>query len=138
MTATRLFPLLPALVLLAACGQAPEPQAPAIAPTDLAAVHTPPPDYPLEAQCNGNGGTSSLRVTISADGAPSEVVLAQSSGNDALDKAALDAVKKWEFKAATRNGQAVPNTISVPVNFPPPQVKPDACFSLEAQLKQGG
>ncbi|MFT4198523.1 MAG: energy transducer TonB [Pseudoxanthomonas sp.] len=130
---------LAAALLLAACGQQPPADtAPAVPPTQLTAVHTPPPQYPIEAQCHGNGGTTTLRVTISADGAPSSVELAQSSGNDALDKAASEAVGKWEFKAATRGGQPVATTINVPVTFPPPQVKPDICFSLDSQQKPGG
>jgi len=47
-------------------------------------------------------------------------------------------VEGWQFKAATRAGQAVPTTIQVPVSFTPPQPKPDECFAVEERLRRGG
>lgn len=122
--------LVPALlVALVACGKTEAPAAPAIAPTELAAIDTPPPAYPPEAECNSEGGTTVLRVTIEKDGVPSQVAQAQGSGNAALDKAALEAVRTWTFRAATRNGQPVTHTITVPVTFPPVLEKPTRCFA---------
>ena len=122
--------LVPALlVVLAACGKTEAPAAPAIAPTELAAIDTPPPAYPPEAECNSEGGTTVLRVTIEKDGVPSQVAQAQGSGHAALDKAALEAVRTWTFRAATRNGQPVTHTITVPVTFPPVLEKPTRCFA---------
>lgn len=122
--------LVPALlVALVACGKTEAPAAPAIAPTELAAIDTPPPAYPPEAECESEGGTTVLRVTIEKDGVPSQVAQAQGSGNAALDKAALEAVRTWTFRAATRNGQPVTHTITVPVTFPPVLEKPTRCFS---------
>ena len=117
------------LVALVACGKTEAPAAPVIAPTELAAIDTPPPAYPPEAECNSEGGTTVLRVTIEKDGVPSQVAQAQGSGNDALDKAALEAVRTWTFRAATRNGQPVTHTITVPVTFPPVLEKPTRCFA---------
>lgn len=114
---------------LVACGKTEAPAAPAIAPTELAAIDTPPPAYPPEAECNSEGGTTVLRVTIEKDGVPSQVAQAQGSGNAALDKAALEAVRTWTFRAATRNGQPVTHTITVPVTFPPVLEKPTRCFA---------
>ena len=89
---TRL-PLMATLILalsLAACAKKQEEAAmPAIPPTELAAIDTPPPAYPAEAECDGEGGTTVLRVTIDKDGVPAQVAQAQSSGHAALDKAAL-------------------------------------------------
>ncbi len=123
------------LLLLAACNQTPagnEQAAPAApAATELTAVQTPPPQYPLEAACNGQGGTTTLKVTVGTEGTPTDVTVAHGSGNDALDQAAMTAVKTWKFKPATRGGQPFAQTINVPVNFPAPQVRPDACFSLD-------
>lgn len=122
--------LVPALlVALVACGKTEAPAAPAIAPTELAAIDTPPPAYPPEAECDSDGGTTVLRVTIEKDGVPSQVAQAQGSGNAALDKAALEAVRTWTFRAATRNGQPVTHTITVPVTFPPVLEKPTRCFA---------
>jgi protein TonB len=122
-----LLPVL--LVALVACGKTEAPAAPVVPPTELAAIDTPPPAYPPEAECNSEGGTTVLRVTIEKDGVPSQVAQAQGSGNDALDKAALEAVRTWTFRAATRNGQPVTHTITVPVTFPPVLEKPTRCFA---------
>ena len=65
--ATRL-PLTAALILalsLAACAKKQEEAAiPAISPTELAAIDTPPPAYPAEAECDSEGGTTVLRVIL--------------------------------------------------------------------------
>ena len=129
------IPVPPVLVLagalaLSACAKKQEDAgAPLIAPTELAAIDTPPPAYPAEAECNSDGGTTVLRVTIEQDGVPARVTQVQGSGNAALDKAALDAVQTWKFRAATRNGQPVTHTINVPVTFPPVLEKPTRCFA---------
>jgi len=121
------------LALLAAgCSQQPGSEAPAApAPTELTAVSTPPPQYPLDAACNGSGGTSTLKVTVGVAGTPTDVSVFHGSGMPSLDEAAVAAVKAWKFKPATRAGQPFAQTINVPVNFPAPQVRPDACFSLD-------
>lgn len=125
--------LLAAVLALSACAKKQEESAAAlIAPTELAAVDTPPPAYPAEAECSSDGGTAVLRVTIEQDGVPARVAQVQSSGNAALDKAALDAVQTWKFRAATRNGKPITHTINVPVTFPPVLEKPTRCFAQGA------
>lgn len=123
---------------LAGCGPSEPPAPPPPPPTEVAAVKTPPPQYPLELACIGVGGTSTFKVTIGADGKPSEVALLTGAGNPQLDELARTAVQGWQFKAATRNGAAVPATIQVPVSFNPPQPKPDQCFAIEERLRRGG
>jgi len=131
--------LWPALGLLAlsGCGKQ-EPSAPVVAPTELAAIHTPPPVYPVELACAGAGGTTVLKVTVGSEGTPTEVQLVTSSGQPALDESAQQAVHGWKFRPATRNGQPVPLTIQVPVAFNPPQPKPDECFAIEERARRGG
>ncbi|TBV73435.1 energy transducer TonB [Pseudoxanthomonas winnipegensis] len=131
----RLLALSYFAVLAAACGEQAAPEAAAPAATELTALQTPPPQYPLEAACSGHGGVSTLKVTVGTAGTPTEVVVAKGSGNAALDDAAVAAVKQWTFKPATRGGQPVAQTLNVPVNFPAPQVRPDACFSLDEKAK---
>ena len=134
----RRIPVAPMLLLagvfaLSACAKKQgESTAPLIAPTELAAIDTPPPAYPAEAECNSDGGTTVLRVTIEKDGVPARVAQVQSSGSAALDKAALEAVQTWKFRAATRNGTPVSHTINVPVTFPPVLEKPTRCFARGA------
>jgi len=127
-----------ALTALAGCNKRAEPTAPVAAPTDVAAVKTPPPQYPIELACQGIGGTSTFKVVIAANGKPSQVAQVTSSGNAQLDAQAKTAVEGWEFKAATRAGQTVSTTIQVPVSFNPPQPKPDECFAVEERLRRGG
>ncbi|WP_256775583.1 MULTISPECIES: energy transducer TonB [unclassified Stenotrophomonas] len=127
-----------ALVSLAGCNKPATPAAPVAAPTDVAAVKTPPPQYPIELACQGIGGTSTFKVVIAANGKPSQVAQVTGSGNAQLDELARKAVEGWEFKAATRNGQTVSTTIQVPVSFNPPQPKPDECFAVEERLRRGG
>lgn len=133
--ALRLWlPLSASAALLAGCGgEAPETAPPVKRPTEVAAIQTPPPDYPIELGCAGIGGTTTLTVTVGIEGKPTQVVLTQSSGNAALDESAQQRVKTWQFKPATHNGQPTPATIQVPVNFKPPQVRPDECFKLDEQ-----
>ncbi len=123
---------------LAACGKPAEPAAPAVAPTEVAAVKTPPPTYPIELACQGIGGTSTYKIVIGVDGKPGQLQLVNGSGNAQLDELARKAVESWQFKPATRAGAAVPATIQVPVSFNPPQPKPDDCFAVEERLRRGG
>ncbi len=124
--------------VLSGCSPSGGNTAPAIAPTQVAALQTPPPAYPIELACTGVGGKSVLNVVIGPEGAPTEVKLATSSGNTQLDESAQQRVREWKFKPATRNGQAVPASIQVPVSFNPPQPKPDECFAIEERMRRGG
>ncbi len=127
------FTMLAGILVLSACAkQQEESAAPLVAPTELAAIDTPPPVYPADAECDGAGGTTVLRVTVEKDGVPARVAQVQGSGNASLDKAALDAVQTWKFRAATRNGKPVSHTINVPVTFPPVLEKPTRCFAQGA------
>lgn len=121
--------------LLSACGaDSPEPAA-FIPSTQVAAVDTPMPHYPAELGCAGVGGVVMLDLTVGTDGKPAKVRLLGSSGQPALDKAALEGVKSWQFEPATRGGKPVVQGIRVPVNFKPPQVRPSDCFTLDEQRK---
>ncbi|HBN53233.1 MAG TPA: energy transducer TonB [Stenotrophomonas sp.] len=137
MKAHLLLGSLATVAALAACSPS-GPAAPAIAPTEVAAVQTPPPDYPVELACGGVGGQSVLKVVVGPQGTPSDVALLTSSGNSQLDESAIRRVREWKFKAATRNGQPVPTTIQVPVSFNPPEPKPDSCFAIEERMRRGG
>lgn len=120
-------------VLLSACGADSPQSAPVIPSTQVAAVNTPMPHYPAELGCAGIGGMVMLSMAVDVDGKPANVQLVASSGQDALDKSALEGVKSWQFEPATRGGKPVVQSIQVPVNFKPPQVRPSDCFSLDEQ-----
>jgi protein TonB len=96
--------------------------APVAAPaasTDAIAQNTPAPRYPQEPLRRGIGGTVKVRVSVAVDGSVERQELAEGSGNRDLDRAALDAVRRWHFKPATRNGKAVSSEVIVPIVFNP-------------------
>jgi protein TonB len=80
---------------------------------------TPAPRYPQEALRMGAGGTVRISVTVAADGSVERQALTQSSGNRHLDRAALEAVRRWRFQPAIRGGQPVTAEVSVPIVFNP-------------------
>lgn len=81
----------------------------------------PPPRYPPAALRRGDSGTVVVRVEVDASGAPAGVALLKRSGSRDLDRAAMEAVRRWRFRPAQRNGQAVPGSIEIPFDFKPGQ-----------------
>lgn len=76
-----------------------------------------PPDYPMVARERGITGTALIRALVGTDGETKEVRLHRSSGNEALDGAALAAVRRWSFEPSTREGQRIESWIEVPIRF---------------------
>jgi protein TonB len=76
-----------------------------------------PPEYPREALTNGVTGTVVLLVTVNADGDPVDVKVEKSSHDRSLDRAAVEAAKKWRFNPKTENGKRVEGVVRVPVDF---------------------
>jgi protein TonB len=65
------------------------------------------PNYPLDAFQARVEGTVDVMVTIGADATVKEAHLYQSSGNDSLDRAAVEAVRRYVFRPARRDGEIV-------------------------------
>lgn len=80
-------------------------------------LHNPAPPYPPLAKRMGQEGEVRLKVRVSASGAAAEVRLAQSSGHELLDEAALGTVVRWRFIPASLGGRAVEAWVLVPVRF---------------------
>lgn len=97
----------------------PEPAVPAFSPATPLADQNPAPSYPPEALRVGEGGTVVLSVEVGADGRPGNIEFARRSGSRELDRAAREAVAKWRFEPAMRDGEAVASTVEVPVEFSP-------------------
>jgi periplasmic protein TonB len=76
-----------------------------------------PPRYPLIARRNGIEGTVRLKVLVTRDGRAAQLELDRSSGSSALDNAALEAVKNWQFVPARRGQEPVESWVLVPVVF---------------------
>lgn len=69
-------------------------EAPAVPPSVVAARA---PEYPYSAQRKGVEGTVVVRFLLNKDGGVDDVDVAESSGNDALDRAALEAAEGFSF-----------------------------------------
>jgi periplasmic protein TonB len=79
---------------------------------------SPPPAYPERARLENQQGTVMLRVLVGADGSVERIEIAQSSGFDALDRAATDVVRtRWRFVPAKRAGATVASWVIVPIRF---------------------
>jgi periplasmic protein TonB len=76
-----------------------------------------PPVYPEIARRRGQQGRVVLQVSVSAEGMPVAVTVAESSGYASLDAAALTAVQRWRFAPATRGGAPVPAVAEQTVRF---------------------
>lgn len=86
--------------------------------TRLEYASAPAPVYPREAMLDGIEGTVLLKVLVDVDGKPLSVEIERSSGNRRLDDAARRQVlRKWMFRPAIRDGQAIQVFGLVPVHF---------------------
>jgi len=83
----------------------------------VALRHMKPPVYPPRCLRSGAEGVAKIRVLVGEDGSPQEITLAKSSGDSALDEAALTAVREWIFVPAMRNGLPVRSWAIVPIEF---------------------
>ncbi|AOD15399.1 energy transducer TonB [Xanthomonas fragariae] len=81
----------------------------------------PPPRYPSAALSRGDAGDVVVRVDVDAAGNPGGVTLVQRSGSRDLDRAAMEAVRRWRFHPAQRDGQPVAGSLDIPFEFKPAQ-----------------
>lgn len=74
------------------------------------------PSYPMESRRAKEEGTVALSLLLGTDGRVAEISVASSSGFARLDKAALEAVRKWRWAPIMRNGEAVQvrGTVKIP------------------------
>lgn len=75
------------------------------------------PLYPPRCRRLGIEGTVRVRVLVGERGRPLEVLVGKSSGDASLDEAALDAVRRWRFEPARRDGTPIRAWASVPIEF---------------------
>ena len=78
------------------------------------------PSYPPEALRNGERGTVVVRISVGADGVPVDVGIERSSRSRELDRAALDAARRWRVRPAASGGQGSQGDVLVPFEFAPP------------------
>jgi len=80
-------------------------------------LSNPHPPYPAESRGAGEEGSVQLTVQVDARGRALSVTVERSSGFARLDRAAIEAVRRWRFRPATRAGMPVAASVTVPVRF---------------------
>jgi bla regulator protein BlaR1 len=80
-------------------------------------IYKPEPPYTQEAKDAKLQGTVRLRITIAADGTVSDAKLISPPLGKGLDENALETVKTWKFKPATKKGKPVEYKVDVEVTF---------------------
>lgn len=80
-------------------------------------IDSPGPRYPARALRRGQSGEVLLRIHVDARGMPAQVEVISSSGSSDLDRAARDAVRRWRFRPAMRNGAPAAGVVNVPIMF---------------------
>ena len=88
-----------------------------VAPTALGYGSKTTVKYPIEALRRREHGTVILRVLVGTDGIAQAIEIEKSSGSRALDTAARDAVRRWTFRAGTRDGIRAALWARVPIKF---------------------
>jgi len=75
------------------------------------------PRYPTQAQRARIEGFVVLSFTVNAEGGTSKIKVIEAQPRHVFDRAAIDAVDRWKFKPATRNGEPVESTVTNRINF---------------------
>lgn len=84
---------------------------------DLKTANRVDPVYPPASRRAGEEGTVRLKVLVDTNGRASNVAVTQSSGFTRLDQAAMEAVRKWRFVAATDGTNKIQAYTLVAVTF---------------------
>jgi protein TonB len=100
--------------------------APAAAPAQRAAppvtravalLERPAASYPPEAYRAREEGRVLVNVQVNASGSVTGATIAERSGSQILDRAALEQVRQWKFSPALENGKPIASSIEVPVAY---------------------
>lgn len=79
--------------------------------------NTPRPEYPESARREGREGRVLLRVLVDERGRSKQVEINSSSGSEALDRAAAEAIRRWRFDPARYGDQPVESWLRIPIEF---------------------
>ena len=80
------------------------------------AVNTPEPNYSEEARHARYQGNVMMRIVIDTSGSVTDIRIERALGKG-LDENAVEAVKKWKFSPATRDGQPVSVSMMTEISF---------------------
>jgi periplasmic protein TonB len=104
----------PAAASATQAGAVPAPSAPSFEADYLS---NPAPEYPALSRQLHEHGLVTLRIHVTADGKPDNVLLYQGSGYARLDQAAIDVVWRWRFVPARQGREDVAGWVIVPIRF---------------------
>lgn len=85
---------------------------------------TPRPEYPENARREGREGRVLVRVLVDDQGRSKLVEINSSSGSEALDRAAAEAIQSWRFHPARQGDQPVESWLRIPIEFRLANAKP--------------
>lgn len=80
-------------------------------------------EYPEILRSAGVGGTATVWLFVDREGTVTKVRMQESSGYDALDRAAMSVAPRMEFEPATRDGQPEGVWVSRSINFAAPDAE---------------
>jgi protein TonB len=108
----------PASASRPAATPAPRPAAPeADAISDAVLVRQVTPRYPTAAMRANQEGWVDVELTVGTDGTVGNVTVVDSQPKHVFDRSAIDAVSRWEYKPATRNGEPMAVTLRRRLQF---------------------
>lgn len=79
-------------------------------------TYSPDPKYPEKERKARHRGAVILALVVDTDGLPRDITVSRPLSPQ-FDAAAIDAVKKWKFSPATKDGKPVATSIQVEVSF---------------------
>jgi len=79
-------------------------------------IYKPEPAYTEAARLAKINGSVTLKMTVGADGVPTDIRVIKSL-DPGLDQSALDTVGQWRFRPATENGEPVAFETNIEVSF---------------------
>ena len=84
--------------------------------TPPVAIYRPDPEFSEQARKARHGGTVWLSIVIDADGHARDIKVVRSLGMG-LDEKAIEAITRWTFKPALKNGHPIAVRATVQMNF---------------------
>ncbi|MGE7138625.1 energy transducer TonB [Luteibacter sp. NPDC031894] len=85
--------------------------------SDAVLVRQVSPRYPTAAMRANQEGWVDVELTVGTDGAVGNVTVVDSQPKHVFDRSAIDAVSRWEYKPATRNGEPMAVTLRRRLQF---------------------
>jgi TonB family protein len=84
---------------------------------NLLLAHYEPPTFPVNARERGVSGWVDVQFVVKSDGLVSDVIITGAEPVGIFEQAAVDAVRKWRYKPAQRDGHAVDQRARLRMKF---------------------